>query len=68
LEFVRQLKDWGEDRVWLYDEQGRLRRVPTAWTDRASVDPFVALSGGRSAFRVCDLLELASLIERCARQ
>jgi hypothetical protein len=65
---VRQLRDWGEDRVWLYDEQGRLRRVPTAWTDRALIDPFVALAGGRSAFRVCDLLELASLIERESRR
>jgi hypothetical protein len=42
--------------------------LPTAWTDRAPVDPFVALASGRSAFRVCDLLELASLIERCARR
>ena len=65
---MRQLKDWGEDRVWLCDDQGRLRRVPTAWTDRAPVDPFVALAGGRSAFRVCDLLELASLIERKSRR
>jgi hypothetical protein len=68
FEFVRQLKDWGEDRVWLYDDQGRLRRLPTAWTDRAPVDPFVVLAAGRSAFRVCDLLELVSVIEREARR
>ena len=61
---MRQLKDWGEDRVWFYDDHGRLRRVATAWTDRAPVDPFVALAEGRSAFRVRDLLELAFLIER----
>ena len=32
------------------------------------VDPFVVLAAGRSAFRVCDLLELASVIEREARR
>ena len=63
FEFIRQLKDWGEDRVWLYDDHGRLRRIPTVWTDRAPIDPFVALAGGRSAFRVCDLLELAEFVE-----
>jgi hypothetical protein len=42
--------------------------LPAAWTDRALNDPFVELAGGRSAFRVCDLLELVSLIEREARR
>jgi hypothetical protein len=37
--------------------------LPAAWTDRAPSDPFVALAGGRSAFRVSDLLELAELVE-----
>jgi len=30
FEFVRQLKDWGEDRVWLYDDQGWLRRADSS--------------------------------------
>jgi hypothetical protein len=39
-----------------------LRRIPTVWTDRAPVDPFVVVAAGRSPFRVCDLLALAELI------
>ena len=68
FEFVRQKKNWGEDRVWFYDEEGELRLLPAAWTDRAPVDPFVVVAAGRSPFRVSDLLELASLIEREARR
>jgi hypothetical protein len=49
--------------VWFYDEQGRLRGLPSAWTDRAPADPFVVVAAGRSAFRVCDLLELAEYVE-----
>jgi hypothetical protein len=43
-------------------EAGILCSIPQAWTSLASVDPFVKLAGGRSAFRVTDLLELARLV------
>jgi hypothetical protein len=62
FEFVRQKKNWGEDRVWFHDERGELRGLPAAWTDRAPVDPFVVVAAGRSPFRLCDLLELAGLL------
>jgi hypothetical protein len=62
---VRQT--WGEDRVFFTDEEGRLRSLPTAWTDAADVDPFVALAAERSAFRVEDLLGLAELLDRLGR-
>ncbi len=62
FEFVRQKKNWGEDRVWFYDEEGALRLLPAAWTDRAPSDPFVVVAAGRSAFRLCDLLELAEFV------
>ena len=45
------------------DSGGRRRGLPAAWTDLVPPDPFVALSGGRSAFRVCDLVALTILIE-----
>jgi hypothetical protein len=38
--------------------------VPPSWTDVAPPDPEVVLGGGRAAFRVGDLLQLAALIER----
>jgi hypothetical protein len=55
---------WGEDRVYYHDETGRLRRLPAAWTSVAACGPFEALSGGRSHFRIEDLLQLATLIAR----
>ena len=55
---------WGERRVFVFDEEGQLFSFPAGWTDADPPDPFVAVSAGRSLFRVEDLLELAALIER----
>ena len=50
------------ERVRFRDEAGYLRHIPTGWTDLASPDPFQEISGGRSPFRVVDLLALADLL------
>lgn len=63
FEFVRRKKNWGEDRVWFFDGLGGLRGLPAAWTDRGPVDPFVVVAAGRCPFRLCDLLELAELLQ-----
>ena len=55
-------QNWGEDRVWFYDREGRLASIPTTWTDIAALDPFVVVAAGRSLFRVTDLLELEQQI------
>ncbi len=55
--------NWGEDRVYVHDDDGRLVSLPAGWTSLVPPDPFVVVSAGRSAFRVQDLLELACLIE-----
>ena len=55
-------QNWGEDRVYFYDEAERLRSIPRAWTSLRTPDLFVEVSDGRSAFRVCDLVELAELL------
>ena len=65
--FVGIRQAWGEDRVFFFDDDGAQRSLPTAWTDAVALDPFVALSGGRSAFRVVDLLALGGLIESLRR-
>jgi len=62
FEFVRERKNWGEDRVWFLDERGVLRGLPAAWTDRAPVDPFVVVAAGRCPFCLCDRLALSELI------
>ncbi|MBU0511124.1 MAG: Y4bD/Y4pK family protein [Chloroflexi bacterium] len=62
FELVTQRCNWGENRVYYHDEAGILCSIPQAWTSLAPVDPFVKLAGGRSAFRVTDLLELTRLV------
>jgi hypothetical protein len=61
--FVVARRTWGEDRVFFLDEEGVQRSLPRAWTDSADVDPFVVVAAGRSSLRVCDLVELAELVE-----
>ena len=56
-------QNWGEDRVWFHDNDGRLQSVPTSWTDAAPMDAFVVVAAGRSLFRLADLLELAQRIQ-----
>lgn len=56
---MRQRQAYGEERVFFYDHEGRLRAVPLGWTNLGSPDPFVVIAAGRSFFRVADLLELA---------
>jgi len=63
FEAVTFRQNWGEDRIWFHDNDGRLQSVPTSWTDAAAVDAFVVVAAGRSLFRLADLLELAQLIQ-----
>jgi hypothetical protein len=60
--FVAVRQTWGEDRVFFLGGDGIMRSLPTAWTDAAAPDVFVVMAAGRSAFRVEDLLSLATLI------
>jgi hypothetical protein len=54
--------NWGEDRVYYHDEQGRLCCIPARWTDAVPADPVVVISAGRSPFRLQDLRELVRLL------
>jgi hypothetical protein len=55
---------WGEDRVFYYDLDGKLKSLRANVTDVATIDSFERISAGRSAFRVDDLLELRRLIDK----
>jgi hypothetical protein len=68
FEFVVHRHNWGEDRVHLHDENGRLFSLPAGWTDVAPLDPFVVLANGRCPFSSADLLALADLIDRLRAQ
>jgi hypothetical protein len=63
FELITRRRNWGEDRVWFEDGEGRLQTLPTSWTDAGGVDRFVAVAAGRSLFRVAELIELALQIE-----
>ena len=63
FDFAFRRKTWGEDRVFFFDEEGKVRGVPARWTNVASADPFTVVSAGRAAFRVEDLLALVCLVE-----
>ena len=65
FEFVAYRQNWGEDRVHLHDENGRLFSLPAGWTDVAAADPFVVVAaGGGVPFRTADLLAAADLVAR----
>jgi hypothetical protein len=58
LDLVAQGREWGEERVYYRDQNGRLRFLPARWTDVAAPDPFVVRAGGRVYFRVEDLIRV----------
>ncbi len=60
--------NWGEDRVFYYDQAGELKSFLSNVTDLAPEDAFGHVSAGRSAFRADDLLELRRLIDRWGRR
>jgi hypothetical protein len=55
-------------RLLLRVDEDQVCSVPPQWTDVVAPDPEVALGGGRSLFRVADLLELADLVSRLVEQ
>jgi hypothetical protein len=63
FEFVVYRQNWGEDRVRLRDENGRLFSLPAAWTDVVAADPFVVIAAGRCPFTTDGLLALADLVD-----
>jgi len=44
-------------------EEGICRTIPPQWTDLSPPDPEAVIGSGRSFFRVCDLMDLARLID-----
>ena len=61
FEFVAHRHNWGEDRVHLHDEYGKLFSLPAGWTDVAAPDPFVVVAAGRCPFTAEGLLAAADL-------
>ena len=53
---------WAEERLCFVTEDGVLHSLPMAWTDFAPLDPWLAVSAGRSWFRFQDLCQLAEFV------
>jgi hypothetical protein len=62
FELFQYRHNWGEYRVWFFDEEQRLRSLPAAWTSVAPPDPFVVLSAGRAPFQLDALSRLVTLL------
>jgi hypothetical protein len=58
LDLAAQGREWGEERVYYRDQNGRMRFLPAGWTNLAAPDPFVLMSEGRAYFRVEDLIQV----------
>ena len=59
LEMVAQSREYGEERVYYRDQNGRMRFLPVRWTSLAAPDPFILAAAGRAYFRLEDLIRLA---------
>ncbi len=62
FDIVTIRRNWGKELLYYRGRGGRLVSIPAGWTDRVAPDPVVAVSAGRSAFRLQDLLELVRLV------
>jgi hypothetical protein len=64
FELVEYRNNWGEDRVYFHDADGRLQSILASCTDAGGVDSFLEIASGRSLFRYEDLIKLADLLEK----
>ena len=64
FKLVTYRNNWGEDRVYFHNAEGRLSSIPACWTTVVAPDPFVAVAGGRCFFRYEDLIQLVALMEK----
>ena len=63
IPLVEVRRNWSETRVFYRGSSGRLVSIPAAWTTLSEPDPFLSLTGGRSAFRCGDLLALRRYLD-----
>ncbi len=58
--------NWGEDRVYFYDEAGLLSSIPAGWTNVSEKDPFLEMAQERCVLRFVDAVELVALRRQLA--
>ena len=67
IQVVTIRQNWGEYRVFYYDQDGQLTSIPACWTDTYEPDLFNIIANGRCAFRINELLQLTRLIDEYRR-
>lgn len=50
FEPVEFRSNWGEERVYYHEANGRLKSLPAYWTSRCAPDPVIAITDGRAYF------------------
>lgn len=57
-------RNWGENRVYFHDDEGRLASLPASWTDILPPDVFVLQPKGHSPVRLQDPVEQAHRLDQ----
>jgi len=63
IQIVLLRRNWGENRVFYHQEDGRLTSIPACWTSSYNPDVFNVIAKGRSVFRFKELLELVRIVD-----
>ena len=63
FELAAENREFGQDRVFYRNPDGRMRYLPRRWTNLAAPDLFVIAAAGRAYFRLEDLVRVAELIK-----
>ena len=56
-------RNWGENRVYFYDDENALDYLPARWTDLLPPDAFTVFSKGKAYFSIEALIELSAFIK-----
>lgn len=67
FELVELRLNWGEQRAYFEDVDGRVKSLPARWTSVFPPDPVIVIGAGRAHFRVVDLLELSAHLQGTGR-
>ena len=59
FKLVTYRQNWGEDRVYFYNAEGRLSSLPARWTTVPEEDPFVAMAGDYEQQRLKDRIAIS---------
>ena len=68
LEIVDRRHFQDEEYVYVDIGNGEVARLPEVWTSLGPVNPFIAISAGRSIFLVKDLVRLSRLVADLPRE